>query len=156
MGGRRVRCCAQHARLQGETILWTKMTAARRRRHHWEEEEGGGGAPIEPSASNATGHASIQTQSLSSLLLSLSALASLLALVLAPAVQRQLLGLRLPPPPCHPPFDHRQKGISNDNGSVDEARDDSQTWGLALTLMHNNQMVKRAGGRQRNKRGRPT
>ncbi len=117
---------------------------------------GGGGTPIQPSAPNAARRSSIQNQCLSSLLLSSSGSALLSALVLAPAAQRQSSGLCLPPPHCHLPFDHRQKGISNDNGSVDEARDDSQTWGLASTPTCNNQMVKRAGGRQRDKRGPPT
>jgi hypothetical protein len=65
--------------------------------------------------------------------------------------------LCLPPPHCHHPhFDHCQKGISNDKGSVDEARDNSRTWEMASTPTHNNQMLKWEVGRQCDKKGWPT
>ncbi len=48
------------------------------------------------------------------------------------------------------------KGISNDNGSFDEARDNGGTWEMALMPTHNNQMVKQACGGHHNEKGRPT
>jgi hypothetical protein len=98
---------------------------------------GGEGAPIKPSASNAESRSSVQTQWLS--LSSSAAATSSLASALAPAAWRQSSDLRcLPPPCCHPPFDHHRKGISNNNGSVNEARDNGGTWGTASMPTHNN------------------